>query len=268
MIVNDKNIINLEEDETIIEIKKFLPIITDDNVIPYFEKMFQNLCIIEGSEFYNNAILNLTHFYNYLIRAYLVRLYNSCDDNILLLKYLQTTESCLNPTYSNSGENDNIYIDTKSDISTFKAKERRAIRYFFHILNIDENSCIFKYNEKIFKKRNNVAHLQYSNITKEEFDEFSQNILLGLTNIVIKLIPTTKQIIIANIENYKNQDLISDEIYDIQNVIEEINKEYYISEMDYYLINKQDGSIKSASKNSNLYFVKRYCNEVLGIEFD
>lgn len=62
--------------------------------------------MLNGSNKYNNAIVNLTHFYNYLIRAYLVRLYNSCDDNILLLKYLQTTESCLNPTYSNSGEND------------------------------------------------------------------------------------------------------------------------------------------------------------------
>lgn len=266
--MNDKNIINLEEDETIIEIKRFLPIITDDKVIPYFEKMFQNLCIIEGSEFYNNAILNLTHFYNYLIRTYLVRLYNSNNQNIELLKYIQITEGCLSPLYSNENENDRtICIEDKTDIFTFRAKERKAIRYFFHILNIDENSCIFKYNEKIFQKRNNVAHLQYYNITKDEFDEFSQNILHGLTNIATKLVSITKQIIKTNIENYKSQDLISDDIYDIQNVLEKINKEYYISEMDYYLINKQDGSIKSAPKTSDLYWVKRYCLEILGLEF-
>lgn len=262
------SIINLGEDDIVAEIMRFLPQNTNDNAIPYFEKMFQNLCIVADSDFYNNAVLNLTHFYNYLLRTYLVRLYNSNNYNIELLKYLQTTEGCLSPLYSNENEDDKtICIEEKTDIFTFRAKERKAIRYFFHILKIKENSCIFQYNEEIFKKRNNVAHLQYTNVTANEFNLFADIVLKALTHLVKEMVPITKKIIISIIENYKQKDLISENIYDIQNVFETLNKEFYLSEMDYYLINKQDGSIKFAPETSNLYFAKRYCLEILGLEF-
>lgn len=266
--MNNIDIINLEEDDIVSEIIKFLPKNTDDNAVPYFERMFQNLCIIGDSNFYNNAVLNLTHFYNYLVRTYLVRLYNSNESNIELLKYLQSTEDCLSPIYSNGKEEDKtICIGDKTDIYTFRAKERKAIRYFFHILGIDEGSSIYKYNEEIFQKRNNVAHLQYTNVTEEEFNVFANNVLKALNQIVEKLSSITKKLIIDSIEDYKQKDLISDDIYDIQMVFETINKEFYLSEKDYYIINKQDGSIKNASETSFLFFVKRYCVEILNLDF-
>ena len=266
MIEISKDIINLEEDDTVAEIIRFLPKNTDDNVIPFFDKMFQNLCVFGNSDFYNNAVLNLTHFYTYLLRTYLVRLYNSNKSNIELLKYLQNTENCLSLKYSNGSEENKISIGEKTNIYTFQAKERNAIRYFFHILGFDEEDSVYRDNEEIFKKRNNVAHLQYTNVTEDDFNIFANNILNALTKIVEKLTATTKQLIVNTIEEYNSKNPIIG-IDDIKNIFENINKEFYLSEMDYYLINKKDGSIKSARTNSRLYFVKRYCLEILNLDF-
>ncbi len=77
------NIISL--DIYLEDLKNFLPLNMKNS---YFQIMFENLLIVEESNFYNSAVINLTHFYNYILHCFLVQIYHS-KENRELLKYLQ-----------------------------------------------------------------------------------------------------------------------------------------------------------------------------------
>ena len=186
-----KTIIDLEEE--LYELKEYLPINTSNK---FFAVMFSNLLVVKESDFYNNTVINLAHFYNYILHNLLVRLYN-CDCNYLeLLHYLQLTEACLN---SNDGQKIELKKDEKIDIYTFKNKEKNAINYFFHILGLDKTSQIYKNNQLIFDKRNLSAHLNYQIINSEMFDEFLTLISINLNFISEKMYKCTKQLIVDDL---------------------------------------------------------------------
>ena len=114
-----KTIIDLEEE--LYDLKEYLPINTSNN---FFIVMFSNLLVVKESDFYNNAVINLAHFYNYILHNLLVRLYNCNCNHLELLHYLQLTEACLN---SNDGQKIDLPKDKKIDIYIYillKTKKR------------------------------------------------------------------------------------------------------------------------------------------------
>lgn len=250
-----KTIIDLEEE--LYELKDYLPINTTNN---FFTAMFSNLLIVKESDFYNNAIINLAHFYNYILHNLLVRLYNCNCDHLELLHYLQLTESCLN---SNDGQKIELKKDEKIDIYTFKNKEKNAINYFFHILGLDKTSQIYKNNQLIFDKRNLSAHLNYQIINSEMFDEFLTLISTNLNFISEKMYKCTKQLIVNDLLVGIRKHLILKDDY--ESFFEQLNLDYNLSTYDYKLI-IDNNYLKNIKENTPKYYISQYVQNVLGLE--
>lgn len=250
-----KTIIDLEEE--LYELKEYLPINTSNK---FFAVMFSNLLVVKESDFYNNAVINLAHFYNYILHNLLVRLYN-CDCNYIeLLHYLQLTEACLN---SNDGQKIELKKDKKIDIYTFKNKEKNAINYFFHILGLDRTSQIYKNNQLIFDKRNLSAHLNYQIINSEMFDEFLTLISINLNFILEKMYKCTKQLIVDDLLVGIRKHLILKNDY--ESFFEQINIDYNLSINDYKLIIRKN-YLKNIKENTPKYYISQYVQNVLGLE--
>jgi hypothetical protein len=243
------------EDE-LYELKEFLPLNINNQ---YFEKMFQNLLVAKDSNFYNNAVLNLAQFYNYILHCFLVRLYNADNSHLDLLKYLQLTESCLN---SNDGKQINICECEKIDIYAFQNKEKDAIKYFFHLLKINSGSHICDKNQRIFDKRNLSAHLSYQVIKIDEFDRFLVLVSENLEEISNKLYKQTKQLIVDDLKKAISKKLITDDDY--MTFFELLNQDYLLSINDYKRI-KANGYLANIKPNTPKYYLNKYITEDLGL---
>lgn len=250
-----KTIIDLEEE--LYDLKEYLPINTSNN---FFIVMFSNLLVVKDSDFYNNAVINLAHFYNYILHNLLVRLYNSNCNHLELLHYLQLTEACLN---SNDGQKIDLPKDKKIDIYTFKNKEKNAINYFFHILGFDKTSQIYKNNQLIFDKRNLSAHLNYQIINSEMFEEFLTLISTNLNFISEKMYKCTKQLIVNDLLIRIREHLILKDDY--ESFFEQINLDYNLSMKDYKLIIRKN-YLKNIKENTPQYYISQYVQNVLGLE--
>ena len=114
------DIIDLSED--ISELWDFLPL---DAEISYPNFLLQNCIIRKDTEFYNNATLNICHFYNYILHTYLCRLYLANDNNIELLKYIQLTKNVFSK--KDGSRKDIIICCENINLNLFTEIEKEAI---------------------------------------------------------------------------------------------------------------------------------------------
>ena len=136
------DIIDLSED--ISELWDFLPL---DAEISYPNFLLQNCIIRKDTEFYNNATLNICHFYNYILHTYLCRLYLANDNNIELLKYIQLTKNVFSK--KDGSRKDIIICCENINLNLFTEIEKEAINYFYHILNFDKSHQIGSFKPKL-----------------------------------------------------------------------------------------------------------------------
>ncbi|MDD3237757.1 MAG: hypothetical protein PHV37_06630 [Candidatus Gastranaerophilales bacterium] len=252
-----KTIIDLEEE--LYELKDYLPIIMSND---FFLRMFTNLLVVKEADFYNDAVINLAHFYNYVLHYFLVRLYNCDSKHLELLNYLQLTESCLN---SSDGQKIEIKRDEKIDIYTFKNKEKSAINCFFHILGFDKTSTLCKNNQAIFDKRNLSAHLNYQVINADSFEDFICLISKNLIQISEKMYKCTKKLIVNDLLSAIKKKLITEEDY--EPFFEQLNIDYKLSINDYKMIIVKD-YLRSIKPNTPKYYINKYITEILGLEIN
>ena len=74
--------------DNLYELKKFIPIELNPSTQNYIDKLLDNMGT--NSDFYNNAVLNLSHFYIFCIHCMLVKAYKH-EERVELLGYLKKT---------------------------------------------------------------------------------------------------------------------------------------------------------------------------------
>ena len=246
-------LINLNE--SISELKEYLPLNMRNS---YFEIMFENLLLIEETEFYNNAVINLTHFYNFVLHCFLLQVYYS-EENRVLLKYLQKTTGSLN-----SRDNGKIInLEESFDLNIFCNVEKDSIKYFFHILGFSENSHLCQKNQAIFDLRNSAAHLNMDIINKNRFDDFINKIQYNFDALLEKTYKNTKALIFKDLKEAINEERIDEYLY--PQIFEEINNVYNVSIKFYKLFLKYN-NFENVTDNAPLYYMKKYILETLSLE--
>ncbi|WP_413854053.1 hypothetical protein [Candidatus Ruminimicrobium bovinum] len=237
------------------ELKSFLPLNIRN---PYFLVMFENMLLVENSDFYNNAIINITHFYNFILHCFLFQIYY-VDENLELLKYLQKTTGILN---SKDGSK-KIDISKDFDIAYFSNIEKDAINYFLHIFKLDKSSHLCQKNQEIFDLRNSAAHLNMDIINHNRFEYFIAKVQENIEEIFEKVYKYTKKIIITELAKAIKKKRIDESSY-VQ-IFEEINRNYYIS-INFYKLFFKNNKIDNPKTNSPNYYIKKYIKEYLQLE--
>lgn len=246
--------------EELIELQEYMPLDFEND---FFIKMFQNMFIVEETNFYNNVSLNIVFFYIYIVHCFLARLYLADGKHIELLKYIQITEKAL----SKRDGKDSIYLkkfekDNEINLHLFNAKEQEAINYFFHILNMDSGCVQCKKNQEIFDIRNNLAHLNFFVADKKVFTELLDNIVSNLAFISEKLYQQTKNLIIKELESSIDEERIDE--FNYTEVFEDLNKKYYLSVKDYKLI-VDAKYLENIKPYTPKYFINKYIIDDLGL---
>lgn len=248
-------VINLNE--SLSELKEYLPLNMRNS---YFEIMFENLLLVEETEFYNNAVINLTHFYNFVLHCFLIQVYYS-EENRVLLKYLQKTTGSLN-----SRDNGKIInLEESFDLNIFCNVEKDSIKYFFHILGFSENFHLCQKNQAIFDLRNSAAHLNMDIINKNRFVDFINKIQYNFDSILKKTYKYTKDLILKELKEAIKEDRIDEFLY--PQIFEEINPIYCVSLKFYKLFFKYN-RFQNVQNNSPLYYMQKYLQEVLNLEHE
>lgn len=248
---NSDTLINIEDE--IYELKDYLPLNINNR---YFEKMFKNLLVIKETDFYNNVVIGLTHFYVYILHCLLLQLYHADDTHRDLLKYLQTTAGCLN---SRDGK---VLIDLEErfDILSFRQKEKEAIDYFLHILKMDKGSHLCQKHQKIIDIRNKAAHLNFEVINIEEFDTFLKLINDNLYELLKLIYKYTKGIVIKELKEAIKDERIDAEFY--TPIFDEINQINHIS-TNFYKLFLKNNKFKNVSPKTPIFYLEKYIKEEL-----
>lgn len=244
--------------EEIFELQEFMPLDFEND---FFIRMFQNMLVVENTDFYNNPCLNLVFFYIYVFHCLLSRLYSSDEKNIEFLKYLQVTENALSKRDGSNAE-ELVKFIKKDEINfyLFNGKEKDAINYFFHILGFDNGCSHCSKNQEVFDLRNKIAHLNLFIATKEDFDKLLSNIIENLGFVAEKIYQITKKIIYEEVKESKTIDE-----YNYKGVFETLNKTYYLSRNDYKLLIEKK-YIKETKTKTPQFYIGKYIQEELGLE--
>lgn len=120
-----------------------------------------------------------------------------------------------------------------------------------------------KKNQDIFKIRNNIAHFNLFIATKEDFNTLLENITSNLNFIAEKLYEYTKKLIMEELKTYIKSKTIDD--YNYMEAFESLNRQYYLSFNDYYLI-ASSGNLKNIRPNTPKYYLDKYIKEVIKID--
>ncbi len=247
------DIIDLSED--ISELWDFMPLNAED-LYPSF--LLQNCILRQNTEFYNNATLNICHFYNYILHTFLCRLYLADEAHIELLKYIQVTKEVFS---GKDGRRRDINVCCESiNLKLFNEIEKEAINYFFHLLKFDKTHQIAKTHQEIIDIRNSVAHLNYISIRRDLFLELIKKIKKNLAFISEKLYHYTKTVFYEELDGAVRKNLMDNENY--IEYMGEMNKKHYFSPNDYRLA-KINGLLKAVKENSYKYFIQKYIDEEL-----
>lgn len=250
-------IICLQNEDDLLGLKDYLPLNVNNN---YFDKMFENLLVIENSEFYNNAVIGLTHFYTYVLHSFLLQLYRFRDERELL-KYLQTTTRCLNSRDNNVS----INLEERFDIFAFRAKEKEAFDFFLHVFNLGKGSHLCKRNQQIFDTRNLVAHLSLEIIDRNEFNQFIELIKLNLEEVIEKVHEYAKKAVIEDLEEAIKDERIDESFY--LPIFEEINQINHLS-VNFYRELLRNDSFNNIQQNTPLFYIEKYIKEELRFSYD
>lgn len=252
------DIIDLSED--ISELWDFLPLSAKD---VYPEYILRNCFIRNNTDFYNNASLNICHFYNYILHTYLCRLYLADENNIELLKYIQLTKEVF--SRKDGSRRDLTICCENINLNLFTEIEKEAINYFYHILHFDKSHQISKKHQHIIDIRNSVAHLNYTVINRDVFLSLRSDIVEVLSFIANKIYQNTRKIIYEELDDRVRRGLLDKDNYQIY--FDEISQKHYFSGHDYQLM-KDKGLLKDIKENSYKYFIKLYIGNFLGIEIE
>lgn len=249
-------LINIEDE--IYELKDYLPLNVNNM---YFEKMFKNLLVIKETDFYNNVVIGLTHFYIYILHCLLLQLYHADDTHKDLLKYLQTTAGCLN---SKDGK---ILIDLEErfDILSFRQKEKESIDYFLHILSMNKGSHLCQKHQKIIDIRNKAAHLNFEIISINEFDIFLMLISENLYELLKLIYKYSKNTVINELKESIKENRIDEEFF--TPIFDEINQINHISTNFYRQFLKYNKFENVQPKTPNFY-LEKYIKEELMLGYD
>ncbi len=242
------DIIDLSED--ISELWDFMPLNTK---VQFPELLLRNCIVRENTEFYNNAALNICHFYNYVLHTFLCRLYLADDNNIELLKYIQLTKEAF--SRKDGSRRDLTICCDNINLNLFTEIEKEAINYFYHILHFDKSYHISKKHQDIIDIRNSVAHLNYTIINRDVFLSLISNIIEVFNFIADKIYHDTRKAIYEELDDRVRRGLLDTENYNIY--FEEINQKHFFSKHDYQLM-KDKGLLKDIKENSYKYFIKLY----------
>lgn len=250
----DEDIIDLSED--ISELWDFLPLNNPDT---YPSKLLLSCFARKDLEFFNNAALNITHFYHYILHILLCRLYLANDKNLELLAYIQKTKE----VFSGKDRRRNVIISPETvNTNLFIEIERDAINYFFHILKFDKSQREVEINQKIIDIRNSVAHLNYIPLTQEGFMQLKENILHNLNFLFPKIYKATnlKNIISSEFkQRFKTTSSYDESLL----AIEEMNAKHYLTKFDYILMVKNKLFV-DVKPNSYKKHLQKYIESSLG----
>ena len=250
------DIIDLSEDVAVLW--DFLPLNAE---VQFPEFLLRNCVVRENTEFYNNATLNVCHFYNYILHTYLCRLYLADEKNVELLKYIQLTKEAF--SRKDGSRKDVVICCGNINLNLFTEIEKEAINYFYHILHFDKSHQISKKHQHVIDIRNSVAHLNYANINRDVFLSLISDIVEVLSFIADKIYHNTRTVIYEELDDRYRRGLLDTENYNIY--FEEINHKHYFSKHDYQLM-KDKGLLKDIKENSYKYFIKLYIENYLDLE--
>lgn len=253
--VSEQDTLIVIEDE-IYELKDYLPLNCNNR---YFEKMFKNLLVIKETDFYNNAVVGLTHFYIYVLHCYLLQLYHADDTHRELLKYLQTTTRCLNSRDNRITVN----LDERFDILSFRQKEKESIDYFLHIMKYSKTSQLCQKHQKIIDIRNKAAHLNFEIVDIGEFDTFLKLINENLYELLKKTYKYTKNIATKELKEAIKENRIDEEFY--LPIFEEINQINHIS-LSFYKQSLHYNKFENVVENTPPFYLQKYIKEDLMLE--
>lgn len=253
---NSDTLINIEDE--IYELKDYLPLNCSNR---YFEKMFKNLLVIKETDFYNNVVIGLTHFYIYILHCLLLQLYHADSTHRELLKYLQTTAGCLN---SRDGKVI-INLEERFDILSFQQKEKEAIDYFLHILELTKGSHLCQKHQKIIDIRNKAAHLNFEVINIEEFDTFLKLISDNLYELLQLIYKYAKSIVIKELKEAIKDGRIDEEFY--LPIFEEINQIHHLP-VNFYREFFKNNLFNNIQPNTPLFYMNKYIKEELKFSDD
>ncbi|OGI06915.1 MAG: hypothetical protein A2Y40_10215 [Candidatus Margulisbacteria bacterium GWF2_35_9] len=244
----------IETIDNIYELQKFMPIILEPTTQSYISKLLANMGA--KSDFYNNAILNLSHYYIFCVHCMLVKIYKHVE-RIEFLDFIKKTADYF----------DKHKIDLeKLQHYAFNMIERDAIKFLFHMLKIDSTSDIYRDNTEIFNLRNEIAHFNEKVISAEQHEKILNHIVKNLTKLSEKMYPFVKDSLFVEINSLLKKALVDDSNYSAY--LEEINRKFYITPYDYEILYKNIGqstNLRKDKKKPN-YYILKYATEYLSIE--
>lgn len=237
---------NIEDD--LYELKKFIPIELNPTTQDYIDKLLDNMGA--NSNFFNNAVLNLSHFYIFCLHGLLVKIYRNTE-RFKHLQYLK--EITKKPV--------NCELNLKDfEHNIFNRIEPEAIVFLFYYLEIDSHSHIFQRNTDIFNARHEIAHFNEKIFSYDKYQEVRTLIESNLSELFHKAYKYMKESLCAEIIEYNNSGSLDNQSYEA--VFEEINQRYYITYFDYEMLANRLTSHKPKTN----YYILKYVVEQLGIE--
>lgn len=257
-MINDVGLVDLSED--LVELYDFLPL---NQKHEYAIQLLNNCIVQKDTEFYNNSVLNICHFYTYALHCLLCKLYLLEDESIQLLQYIQVTTRVFDGR--DSSRKFSKITSKEIEQTLFNAIEKDAICYFFHLLDIDRDNQVFKRHTDIFDDRNAVAHLNYSLYSRDKFDQLLENIRTNLQELSKKMYSKVKKKITKELYDLNKRKLLSEEDYLAQ--FESLNQQYYLNLYDYKLM-VQNKLIKEPLKQNYKTYLKLYIKEYLQLADD
>ena len=238
--------------EDLYELKKFIPIELNPVTQNYIDKLLDNMGA--NSDFYNNAVLNLSHFYIFCLHCLMIKVYRH-EERFKHLQYLKEIAKEFTRKFEITNS------DLKSlDHSVFNGIEREAIVFLFHYLGIDSHSHIFQRNNDIFGARNEIAHFNEKVFSVDRYQEVRSSIENNLIELFQKSYKHLKESLFAEISAYYKGGSLDNESYPA--IFEEINQQYYVTYCDYEML----ASRLTSQKPKTNYYILKYANEQLGIE--
>ena len=239
---------NESTDDDLYDLKKFIPIELNPTTQNYIDKLLDNMGA--NSNFYNNAVLNLSHFYIFCLHCLMIKLYRD-EERFKHLQYLK--EIIKKPEHCD--------LDLEDfEHSVFNGIEREAMRFLFYYLAIDSHSHIFQRNKDIFDARNEIAHFNEQVFSCDRYQDVKTSIESNLSELSQKAYKHTKETLFAEIKAYVKTGSLDDENY--ATVLEEINQQYYITGYDYEMLTSRLTSHKPKPN----YYILKYASDQLGMD--
>ena len=176
-----------------------------------------------------------------------------------LLKYIQITII----VFCCSEEGEQVIISDTQHITAplFFRIENDAFDYFLYLMEVDKGKFnAYAMHKKIFKRRNQSAHLNYNPLSYEKFQELTSDIISNLKSLANEFYVHINQLINDQITPLIEEQLIDDDNY--EDYFVELNRKYNISAYDYSLFLKNN-LFANTVQGTYKEYLKKYIDDVL-----